>query len=481
MNQRQKRRWVLGRLYDWFTKLSPQAGVGPIITLSSLVAAIVAFKVTSNHYEADIYARQLAKDRDSYELLLSEIQIDIEKRIPDKVSSPLPIFPENGQTLVLKSAGEGTLELEWADRDRKHGHKYLVELGCIANIPEHEVSKRLSGEPRCHADVLDGKQKLIWAQRGMDRVKVPIKGAGTYAWRVARGEFDESNGRITVFEEWSPYYIFTVFESITQRVGIMQEVLVGVVGGRELLRQKEKEMVDLVQKERFDKKPRQYLSYATHEAVLDAVVRGELDYAIGGLTRARYREERGIFFTRGYADALPIFISKSSRTRPPQYGDTIGVLPGSINERALAHLEQSIKFVIVRESSLADLEHDLRNGSVDFIFTDGHPFAPLAPGSDSTVQGEFAKFGTLYTKLRDFYNDELSYSAMHSIATADQELCEHLDKLIEENSQHPTYDDVMRRIKTIYLEEGKTFLNLSLYFRFVDEFSHGAERACVKQ
>lgn len=236
----------------------------------------------------------------------------------------------------------------------------------------------------------------------------------------------------------------------------------------------EKSLDKEAQKRKFGGKPPLYLSYATHDDLLAAVTRGEVDYAIGGLTRAKYREESGIFFTRGYAYALPMFVSKSSRARPPQDGDRIGVLPGSINERALTYLGESKRFVVVNETSIPALEDDLRNESVDFIFVER-----LA----STWGNEFKNFGTLYSELESFYHERLGYSAVHSIATAARDACKKLDVLIEE-LEPPlnihSYDEFMRRLYALYVAEGKSVFNVSVYRRLMDEYFAGDETTCGK-
>ena len=489
--QRKKRRSVLGWLFVWFRKLDSQA-IGPFITLSSLVAALVAVNVTTAHFETDALTKRLSNDRTGYDVNLSKIQSDIESRIPDSVRSPLPIFPENGQTLLLRPKGETTtLELEWADRDREHRHQYVVQLVCIAKSSLRE-------EARCRTDNLDDdkldkKDHFHWTQPGVDSLKVPIPAAGTYAWRVARGEIDD-NEDATIFEEWSPYFIFTMFQSYSQRVYTMNEVLIGAVEGSALQKEgkgsarKEKGLVDLIQEKQFNKKPKRYRSYSTYEALIAAVARGEVDYAIGEITRAKYREKHGIFFTRGYNDALPIFVSKQSVARSPQDGDTIGVVIGSLSEQALIHLESSKKFAIVREFTLDALEDALKIGNANFIFSERLLRGHRISDQTSTQQDEFVSGGTLYGELKDFYDEQLGYPAMHAIATADQSLCKNLDWLVaddferhsnEDSKHHSYYDRVMQRIYAIYHEEGETLLNRSLYQRLIGELFHSDKPACA--
>lgn len=508
VNRRKIRRGVVERLLVWFEYPVVQAGVGPFITLSSLVAALAAINVTTDHFETDALTKLLSEDRAKYEDSLNTIQTNIEGRIPDRVRSPLPIFPQNDQTLLLGPKGkEKTIELEWADRDRKHRHRYLVQLVCIAEIqpegasgkPSENSETKHDTELRCRTDKLDAdtpagkeldRKTFHWTQRGVDSVKVPIKHAGTYAWRVARAKKNDNeernnNEEVTVFEEWSPYYIFTVFESIEQRFKTINKVLVGTVEGSALLKKeeeedkekkdrasKEKELVKSIRENQFKNMPEHYLSYPTYEALIDAVGRGEVDYAIGEITRAKYREERGIFFTQGYNDALPIFVSKSNRIRPPRDGDTIGVVLGSISERALLHLGKSKKFATVKELTLDALEDDLKSGSVDFIFTERLTSSPA-----STGQEKFVPVGTLYNELKDFYDDQLGYRARHAIATADEELCKGLDKLVKVDYENRSF---MERFNAIYSGEAGSFFNFSFFHRFVDEFFHGDERPCDK-
>ena len=517
-------RWsVLGKLFDWFGQLDSQS-VGPFITLSSLGAALVALNVTTVHFEAEALTKQLFEDRAKYEHRLSEIQDNMEKRIPDTVGSPLPVFPQNNQTLLLGPEGGRTLDLEWADRDGGHGHKYLVQVVCIADVPDGKPTENSETQrdpiSRCGPDKLDADtpegKTFHWTQPGVDTVKVPIKHPGTYAWRVARGESDDK-GDTTIFEEWSPYFLFTVFESIQSRVEVMNEVRIGIVKGSLLekkiekateekdranekkeeakkekdLASMEKYLVDFIQESYFNKllkqkeehnnEQKRYRPYPTYEALIEAVVRGEVDYAIGEITRATVREKDGVFFTQGYNDALPIFVSKPGRTEPPGDGGTIGVLIGSIYEQALTQLKESKQFAIVTELTLEALEDDLRHDSVNFVFTGPERLKHLLDRRDSNGQEEFVSGGTLYSELKDFYDDKLGYSPMYAIATADQLLCKALDKLVERTvSERRSQDGFLNGINKIYREEGKSFLNASLYFRFLDHLNRSVKTPCVK-
>lgn len=506
VNRRKIRRGILERLFVWFEYPLVQAGVGPLVTLSSLVAALVAVNVATDHFETDALTKQLSEDRAEFEKSLGKMQADIEKLIPPRVRRPLPIFPENGQTLLLgPSERKKVLELEWADRDRDHRHKYLVQVVCIAEIPRknsfNEPSERFQikrdKESHCGTDKLDADtpeaKKLYtktfhWTQPGVDSVKVLVEGAGTYAWRVARAE-SNSDEEITIFEEWSSYYIFTVFESIDQRFETISKVLVGTVHGSALLEKEEgetkekkartsveKSLVKSIQENRFKSIQEHYLPYPTYEALIAAVARGEVDYAIGEITRAKYREKREVFFTRGYAPALPVFVTKSSRIRPPEDGDTIGVVRGSISERALAHLTESKKFAIVKEFTLGALEEDLKRDIVHFIFTERAYHLQASPELENLTL-----FGTLYSDLKDFYHNELGYRAKHAIATADYSMCKALDSLVGDALNHLLYDGVVQRMNMIYREEGKSFFNLSLYYRLMDlfdEFFNGDDQGC---
>lgn len=500
-------RWsVLGKLFVWFETLNDQKGVGPFITLSSLVAAVVAITLATYHFEADVLTKQITENHAEYEYRLSEIQSKLEQRIPPKVRSPLPIFPKNDQTLVREPEGETTIQLEWADRDKEHHHKYVVQVVCIAEIPPGNSSRKSSENsepegytnPRCGPDKLDADTPngttFHWTQSGVDTVKVPIEGTGTYAWRVARGEIADK-GDTTIFEEWSPYFIFTMFQSYWQRVYTMNEVLIGIVEGSALqkegkgLTKKEKGLVDLIQDEQFNKKLPRYRSYATYEALIAAVARGEVDYAIGQITRAKYREEYGVFFTRGYNDALPIFLSKQSMARPPLDGDTIGVVAGSISERALGHLAKSKQFRVKSRLTLDALKDDLQSGRVHFIFTErlGLASSQAAAEQNLSVLG-FRYAGTLYSELQGFYDHKLGYTAMHAIATANQSLCKNLDWLIADDSMRHadknfdihSADSVVQQILVIYQEEGATLFNRSLYSRLVDKFFRAAEPSCTQ-
>ncbi|MFZ3012908.1 MAG: hypothetical protein WA045_04290, partial [Nitrospira sp.] len=196
----------------WRKYVPKQKGVGPVIAFSGLVATLVGLWVVSIQHDAEALTKQLEDDHTKYEKSVDQIQADIESRIPSRVRSPLPIFPENGQTLLLKPTIKRPITLEWADRDRAHHHKYIVQLVCIAAIQEQAGSRCSPG--KLDEDTLkedtenranpDGASNYYWTLPGMDKYKVKIEQAGTYAWRVARGEVNQ-NGEITIFQEWSPY------------------------------------------------------------------------------------------------------------------------------------------------------------------------------------------------------------------------------------------------------------------------------------
>lgn len=514
---------TIERPLAWCIALFDHIGVSPIFTLSSVAIAIFSILLATCHFEIAALERQQSENQAMNERTLSEMQNQLEERIPERVRSPLPISPKNEISLLLGPNEEKVdLELEWVDRDRKHRHKYLVQVACIAEVSDDRRSEdsetKRNAKPRCGPHNLDvdalgqtrvGGNTLHLTQPGVDSVKVPIENTGTYAWRVARVDTDGKGNR-TIFEEWSPYLIFTVFRSINNRVKVMNEVRVGVVEGS-ILEQKiggarednnlvkvEENLVNQIQDKYFkeylkhkeERKSEQihYIRYPTYEALVEGVIRGEVDYAIGEITRAKYREQRGVFFTRGYHDALPIFISKASATGSPGDGATIGVISDSVNERALIHLiKKSKQFFIVRELLLQDLQRDLQNGTLGFIYTSDERAKHQLKLNDSNGQNEFASGGTLYWELRKFYEHELGYSPLYAIATAKKELCMDLDKIVEEEvAKRRSQDEFLDRIYTIYREERKTFWNLSLYLRVLEQlnpvsiFSPNTESPCVK-
>ncbi len=451
---------VVEGLLAWFKTLLKDIGVSSLISLSSLITAILAGIVASCHFEAAALMKQISENRTAYESALSEMQSKLEERIPERVRSPLPIFPKNDVSLVLGSTEkEAILELEWADRDRKHRHQYLVQVVCIAEIPRRESSKHHAEElakkapekVHCDAnnletDTLDGEY-LRSTQPGVESVAVPIKDAGTYAWRVARGESD-GNGNKTIFEEWSPYFIFTVFESIESRVKVTDEALVGIVEGSALHLQekranakgeenagggsdvasREQVLVNSIQREQFEGRPARYRFYPTYEALIEGVIRGELDYAIGELTRTTDREQRGVYFTRGYHNASPIVIAKSSTKRTRLDGGAIGVISGSATDQALTRLAESRQFTIVRELLPSDLIKDLKKNTVDFIFSANELVKNLVDQNESK---EFDIAGEPDSELKEFYERRLGYPPEFAIATANESLCKEFDKQVE--------------------------------------------------
>lgn len=455
---------------EWFKAQLNQIGVAPIIALSSLITALVALMVTIYHFEANDLKNQLSESRASSQATLSKMQSELEERIPERVRSPLPIFPKNDVSLVLGLTSKETIvELEWADRDRKHRHQYLVQVVCIAEIPMADRSKGSTENPseksRCgphklDADTPDGKKlgrtTIRWTQPGVDTVEVPIEGTGTYAWRIARGESD-NNGNKTIFEEWSPYFIFTVFESIESRVKVTNEVLVGIVEGSALQQRQanaigdeqdrgghdvastEQRLVESIQEKKFQNKQARYSSYPTYEALIEAVIRGEVDYAIGEITRTRDREDRGIYFTRGYHDASPWFISKSSRKHLDD-GSAIGVLAGSATDQALTRQEELKRYTIVRESLSHDLINDLKKGTVDVIFAASASAKDLVNPRDQNGEAFVSIEDSRAEELKKSYRDQLRYPPVFAIATADKTLCDKLNELIARGAPCGPFD-----------------------------------------
>lgn len=507
--RRRKRYWDLTVLFERFSQLPSQSGAGPIFTVAGLLVAVTVFMSQNIRKESEELVRQASVEYERLESSLSKIQTDIVNRIPAEVRSPLPIAPENGQTLAIRLKGESAIiELEWADRDEAHRHRYLLQLRCIAAVSPSGSLGKHDEIQNCQPQALNADVVSGWTEPGEDRIKVEIRHAGTYAWRIARGEVNDRGEITTIFEEWSPYYIFTVFESTKQRREITRQVRIGVLadhnfhdkdssekgGGKSfdlLKHEKEMGLRDQIKDKLLEEEPHKraplYFHYATHESLLAAVRRGEVDYAIGGLTRAKYREERGVLFTRGYAYARPIFISKSGRKKePPWYGATIGVLSGSINAQALNSLTREMNFRVVPESSFLNLADALNNGSVDFIFTEERDLQQLTPASHATSQSMFRKAGTLYSHLRTFYQDQLGYTPQHAIATADMELCNEIDALMARNNKLPSISEFAQQLETIYEEEGETIWSSSVFWRVVDEFfinklSFGDEQTCVEQ
>lgn len=446
------------RLLVWCKATLGQIGIGPIVSLSSLLAALVAAILGANYFEAAALQRQLSEERTTYESTLRQMEDKLEEQIPEGVRSPVPVFPKNGISLIFPTTNAGEtmdldLELEWVDRDRKHRRKYLVQVVCIAEIPRIPddpppgISQANCGTDRLYGDTSD-KGGLYWTQPGESRREVKITQAGTYVWRVARGELD-GTGKKTIYEEWSPYFIFTVFESIEKRVKVMKEVQIGI-GAGSLLEKKvdevgqdnnrlaniEKYLVDKIQEKHFKLKEEQkrYLSYPTYEALIEGVVKGEVDYAIGEITPTEDRERLGICFTRGYKEeTLPIFV-KGLRTRnSPGKGDLIGVLSGTSNEQALEQLKQTERFTTVSMPFLQDLQRILKAGTVNFIFAGAESVNPLLNLKDSSGNNKFASDNMLSGKVRDFYKDHFRHSPEYSIATATGSLCKKLDKLVEEH------------------------------------------------
>ncbi|MBK9305904.1 MAG: hypothetical protein IPM58_02150 [Nitrospira sp.] len=136
---------------------------------------------------------------------------------------------------------------------------------------------------------------------------------------------------------------------------------------------------------------------------------------------------------------------------------------------------------------LQDLHRDLQGGILDFIYTSDEDARHQLELKDSNGQYQFVSGGTLYWELRKFYEKELGYSPLYAIATANKELCLHLDKIVEEDvSMRGSQGEFLNRIYTIYREERKTFWNPSLYLRVLEQlnplsiFFPSAESPCNK-
>jgi len=234
-----------------------------------------------------------------------------------------------------------------------------------------------------------------------------------------------------------------VFAEIDQRVEVMNEVRIGIAEGSLLekkveearedngLANMEKDLIDRIQEKYFKraKERKHYLRYPTYEALIEGVVRGEVDYAIGEITPTEARKKLGVFFTRGYQKAMPTLVAESSRKGPPGKGDTIGVLSGTVHEQVLIQLAKSEGFTILREPWMQDLRRDLQKGTVNFIFTGEEPIKPLVD-LEARKQKKFVRDDSLSSKVSDYYMNH-GYSSVYAIATADKFQCGKLNEQLE--------------------------------------------------
>ena len=142
------------------------------------------------------------------------------------------------------------------------------------------------------------------------------------------------------------------------------------------------------------KRPIQKKEFATVPELLLAARDGEVDVAIGSLTRTRAREHEGNAFTTGYLNSPPVLACKSSDPICPADfrgairildGDEVGVIASTTNESAAIDLQKHLNFIKKNVGTFQSLIKALDSGGVHFILID-RPFVEsrcMASGAGS--------------------------------------------------------------------------------------------------
>jgi ABC-type amino acid transport substrate-binding protein len=197
---------------------------------------------------------------------------------------------------------------------------------------------------------------------------------GTFLWRVIEGEMD-SSGQLRVEGSWGPYSVFTIYPSVTKRIEVTKKIRIGSynVGQVELEGKSSNSKDATTEKAREGLscvKPSDGLSdgdttvlcsvidqvfkkdkYGTIDPVmarysniddrlLRALKTGELDIALGNISSARYRREKGINFVE-YAEPKPVLVTKDQERRnEDKIGaeDIICVVRGTVYKHVLEEL-----------------------------------------------------------------------------------------------------------------------------------------------
>jgi ABC-type amino acid transport substrate-binding protein len=385
--------------------------------------------------------------KDLQEKLQARDQV-IHNLVPASLDAPIPFSPVNGSKLV----GHFVI-LQWEENGKSastrarstQAESLTSDLSFRGDIPPH---------PNYIVEVLrpDGMEDRFVASNPQSKntrypvsLEAPIK-PGKYLWRVVPGDIQEK--REVLAGNWSGYYRFEIYPSVLERIKETKKVLVGVsyIQDSNFMRRDEfgeawgfdaelmkaiahgmKKYPDFEQLgETAD-----YKDYPSIGNVLDQGLRtGEVDLALGSITKASFREERGIKFSKGYVESKLALVSAkpipaADKAKVPGKTSKVGVVKETINVDAAEALAKKYEFAVVKEPSFQDLVKNLEYGALDFILIDDTLAKPLTPTFSEVKHYDVRELGEPYRKRLGYDKEE------YAVAIYDPDLYKMINEIMD--------------------------------------------------
>jgi ABC-type amino acid transport substrate-binding protein len=405
------------------------------LTLAVVVGIFAIAGYLTDSYVGSLREQNNALDtelRTEKALYVSEVgalKQQISEILPASVNFPIPFDPANGASVV-----GGSVILQWSE---KAPHpSYLVEVARL--------------DPQ-NARVWKDSQIFPATDPSNMRTRFPLGSAtvispGTYLWRVAPGS------KIGPHQElqgsWSGYYKFTAYGSVMDRIRDTNTLLVGVsyVQNSDFMSRDadgnasgfDADMIRfLTERLSSDKQLNldgkgnfkdEFVNYPSIDQILfHGIEQGEVDVAIGSITKAKYRERRGIRFTQGYLESRLVLLGNpGSQGALLTVDQKVGAVKETSNFEALQYLQKKYHFQPFPADSYQDLLSKLRDHTVDYVIID----EPLA--ADVIATGSVIVAKDLVPDLGDYLQEKVGYDREeYAIAASDPTLHDKLDHLMK--------------------------------------------------
>lgn len=257
-----------------------------------------------------------------------------------------------------RSAVTGEAIIEWQDNNsgdgvRQNSSKHsIIEIKNAADplIRDKAIKVLVAGE-------------AAWYPIALSET---LGDGGTFLWRVIEGEMDAS-GRLRAEGSWGAYSVFTIYRSAYERIKATKTIRIGTynVGQvkfeskdsafnepcpqlSDISSEKDRDVLCEVIKSSsiigtFGKLTPVVKRYSDIDRkLLRDLKAGELDIAFGNISKAAYREGKGIHFVE-YAPSEPVLLTNDEKKRNKQIGreDKICAVQGTVYEYVLRKLEKT--------------------------------------------------------------------------------------------------------------------------------------------
>ena len=305
---------------------------------------------------------------------------------------------------------------------------------------------------------LNGERALIVATNPFKRsTRYPVQlqesiKPGQYLWRVAPGDLKGEKGETVFGGGWSGYSTFTIYPSVIERIRQTSTLRVGVnyIQDSSFMRRSDKGNPEGFDRDLIERVAQalpsalnvkeiklEFIDYHSIESMLmEGLLAGEVDVAIGSITINRDRREHGIMFTKGYYEAHLVLIGKEKPgvkgLANIRHSARVGVVHQTSNEEPARDLKARFGFRLAPVDSFQDLVKDLEFGNLDYIIIDEPLAEPLLGPHDGS--SGFAVVDHLEPYLGAYLKRQIGAAdsvEQYGIAVADKNLLATIDPVVQ--------------------------------------------------